>query len=121
MEDDEGHTLKDNRFTNSKTSGKMLCCRKSQGNVIPLCFSLVLSYLAANVNRDTDDHGRNSNASNEGDAYWSADQGPQLPQNLLFPAPRLLPPERAAGRTDGGKRRESHGCAWGGKNLQTFC
>lgn len=42
-------------------------------------FSFVHSYLAANVNRDSDDHGRNSNASNQGDAHGSSDQGPQLP------------------------------------------
>lgn len=81
----------------------MLYCRKSQVKSPLFFFFGTLSYLAANVNRDTDDHGRNSNASNEGDAHWGSDQGPQLPKNLLFPAPRLLPPEGAAGRTDGGK------------------
>lgn len=59
------------------------------------------SHLAANVNRYADDHGGNCNACDEGDANWSPDQSPQLPQNLLLPAPGLLPPESTTGRTNG--------------------
>lgn len=64
-----------------------------------------MSHLAADVNGDADDHGRNSDACDEGDADRSSDQSPQLPQNLLLPAPRLLPPKRTARWTDGKKHR----------------
>lgn len=62
------------------------------------------SHLSANVNGDADDHGRYSNAGDESDANRSSDQGSQLPQDLLLPAPRLLSPERAAGWTEKGAR-----------------
>lgn len=78
----------------------MLFSNKSQAKSSFVFFN-ILSHLTANVNRNANDHGRNSNASNEGDAHWSTNQGPQLPQNLFLSTPRLLPPERAAGRTTG--------------------
>lgn len=53
----------------------MLFPKKSQAKSSFFFFN-ILSHLAANVNRDANDHGRNSNASNEGDAHWSANQGP---------------------------------------------
>lgn len=68
--------------------------------------SSAVSHLAANINRDADDHGRNSNACDESDANWSSDQGSQLPQNLLLPAPRLLSPKCAAGGTKDRKQEE---------------
>lgn len=67
------------------------------------CF-LPESHLAPDVNRDADDHGGDGNSCDEGDADRRSDQSPQLPQDLLLPAPRLLPPEGAAGRTGGGKQ-----------------
>lgn len=63
--------------------------------------SSTVSHLAADVNRDADDHGGHGDACDEGDADRRSDQGAQLPQNLLLPAPRLLPPEGTAGWTDG--------------------
>lgn len=57
----------------------MLFSNKSQGKSSFFFFFFffnILPHLAANVNRDANDHGRNSNASNEGDAHWSANQGP---------------------------------------------
>ena len=69
--------------------------------------SSTISYLATDVNRDADDHGGNGDACDEGDADRRSDQGAQLPQNLLLPAPRLLPPEGTARWTegDGGRHR----------------
>lgn len=62
----------------------------------------MFSHLAADVNRNTDDHCRDSDACDESDPDRRSDQRSQLPQDLLLPAPRLLPPKCAAGRTDGG-------------------
>lgn len=56
--------------------------------------------LSPNVNRNANDHGRNCNASNERDPYWSTDQCAQLPKNLLLPAPWLLAPERTTRGTE---------------------
>lgn len=58
-------------------------------------------HLASDVDRDADDHGGNGDPRDERDADGRSDQRPQLPQDLLLPAPRLLPPEGAAGRTGG--------------------
>ena len=57
------------------------------------------AHLAAHVDGDADDHGGHGDAGDQRDADGSADQRSQLPQDLLLPAPRLLPPEGAAGRT----------------------
>ena len=64
------------------------------------------SHLAADVNRDADDHGGDGDACDERDADRSSDQSPQLPQDLLLPAPRLLTPKCAARRTDGGEKKK---------------
>lgn len=53
-------------------------------------------YLPPDVHGDADDHRRNGDASNEGNAYRSADQRAQLPENLLFTTPWLFAPECAA-------------------------
>lgn len=53
-------------------------------------------YLSPDVHGDANDHSRNGDASNEGNAYRSADQRAQLPENLLFTTPWLFAPERAA-------------------------
>lgn len=55
-----------------------------------------MSYLPANINRNADDHGRNGNASNEGNPHWSTNQCAQLPKNFLLTAPWLLAPKCAA-------------------------
>lgn len=55
-----------------------------------------MSYLSANINRNANDHGRNGNASDEGNPHWSTDQCAQLPKNFLLTAPWLLAPESAA-------------------------
>lgn len=54
------------------------------------------SYLPTNINRNADDHGRNGNASNEGNPHWSTNQRAQLPKNFLLTAPWLLAPEGTA-------------------------
>lgn len=76
------------------------------------------SHLAAHVNGDADDHGGNGYAGDEGDAHRSSNQGPQLPQDLLLAAPRLLPPERAAGWTTTGKTGGIYKC--GPKSQRTI-
>lgn len=55
-----------------------------------------MSYLSANINRNANDHGRNGNASNEGNSHRSTNQCAQLPKNFLLTAPRLLAPKCAA-------------------------
>lgn len=68
--------------------------------------STAVSHLAADINRDADDHGRNGDACNESDANRSSNQGSQLPQNLLLPAPRLLSPKCAARGTNDRKQEQ---------------
>lgn len=94
--------FKDQKFALYRRSIIVLMCLK----LLPLLlYHQQISHLAANVNRDADDHGGNCYACNEGDANWSSNQCAQLPQNLLLPAPRLLPPERTAGWTTEWKHR----------------
>lgn len=64
------------------------------------------AHLPPDVHGDADDHSRNGDASNEGNAYRSADQRAQLPENLLFTTPWLFAPECAArGALWKGKKR----------------
>lgn len=56
----------------------------------------VSSHLSANIDRDANDHCRDSDASYESNAHGRAHQRAELPQNLLLSAPGLLPPEGAA-------------------------
>ena len=50
-------------------------------------------------NGNADDHGRNGNSSQQGYSDGRPDQRTQLPEDFLFPGPRFLAPESAAGGT----------------------
>lgn len=54
------------------------------------------THLPAHVHRNPDDHSGDGDAGDQRDADGCADQRPQLPQDLLLPAPRLLTPKRTA-------------------------
>lgn len=58
------------------------------------------AHLPPHIHGDSNDHGRDGNAGDEGDPDRSTDQRSELPQNLLLSAPRLLSPESTARRTD---------------------
>lgn len=62
----------------------------------PYYSSAARSHLSAHVDWDANDHGGDGDAGDEGDAHGGADQRAELPEDLLLPAPRLLPPEGAA-------------------------
>ena len=54
------------------------------------------TYFPAHVDRNPDDHGGKRDGSDQRDSDRRANERAQLPQDLLLPAPGLLPPERAA-------------------------
>lgn len=62
----------------------------------PPQLSGVTSHLSTDIDRDANDHCRDSDASYEGDTHWCAHQRAKLPEDLLLSAPGLLPPEGAA-------------------------
>lgn len=58
--------------------------------------SLLSSHLSAHIDWDADDHRWDGDAGDESDAHGRSDQRAELPEDLLLPAPGLLPPEGAA-------------------------
>ena len=77
-------------------------------NKVPLVFGGRLEagvQLTSNPNRNTNDHGRNGYSSQQGYSDRRADQRAQLPEDFLFPGPRLLAPESTAGGTKDAKKK----------------
>lgn len=65
-----------------------------------LMYRMNSSHLSSHVHGDTDDHGGDGDAGDESNADRGANQCSQLPQDLLLPTPRLLPPESTTRRTE---------------------